>query len=377
MASASLSSQLNKAVRQQYMSLPQGNTCMVTYVWIDGTGEGLRSKTRTLYEEPKTPADVPEWNFDGSSTFQAEGSNSDMYLIPVSMFRDPFSLDPNKLVLCEVLKYNRLPAENNHRNSCKKVMDQVADSHIWFGMEQEYTLFGMDGHPFSWPRNGYPAPQGPYYCGVGANNAFGRDIVECHYKACLYAGVKICGTNAEVMPSQWEFQVGPCEGIDMADHLWIARYLLHRVCEDFGIIASLDPKPMEGNWNGAGCHTNVSTLQMREENGLKYIEQAIEKLSTKHSEHIRAYDPHEGNDNKRRLTGRHETSSIEDFSAGVANRGSSIRIPRQVAQEMKGYFEDRRPSANCDPYCVTMAIAKTCLLSSEGKTTDSNTVIMN
>ncbi|CAG13704.1 unnamed protein product, partial [Tetraodon nigroviridis] len=158
---------------------------------------------------------------------------------------------------------------NNHRASCKKVMDKVADSRIWFGMEQEYTLFGMDGHPFSWPKNGYPAPQGQYYCGVGANNVFGRDIVESHYRACLYAGVKICGTNAEVMPSQWEFQVGPCEGIDMADHLWVARYLLHRVCEDFGIVASLDPKPMEGNWNGAGCHTNVSTWQMRGENGLK------------------------------------------------------------------------------------------------------------
>lgn len=55
-------------------------------------------------------ADLPEWNFDGSSTYQAEGSNSDMYLIPAAMFRDPFRKDPNKLVLCEVQKYNRKPA---------------------------------------------------------------------------------------------------------------------------------------------------------------------------------------------------------------------------------------------------------------------------
>ncbi|KAM6975465.1 glutamine synthetase-like isoform 2-T2 [Tautogolabrus adspersus] len=365
MASLSVSSRLNKAVRQQYMSLPQGGKCQVTYIWIDGTGEGLRNKTRTLDIEPTSIEDVPEWNFDGSSTYQAEGSNSDMYLVPVCMFRDPFTLDPNKLVFCEVLKYNRLPAETNHRAACNKLMEQVKEHCIWFGMEQEYTLLGTDGHPFSWPQNGYPGPQGPYYCGVGAGNAYGRDIVECHYKACLYAGVKIYGTNAEVMPSQWEFQVGPCEGIDMGDHLWVARFLLHRVSEDFGVVATLDPKPMKGNWNGAGCHTNVSTKQMREEEGLQYIEQAIEKLSKKHAEHIRVYDPRGGQDNMRRLTGLHETSNIEDFSAGMANRGASIRIPRQVGQEKKGYFEDRRPAANCDPYSVTRAIVSTCLLDEE------------
>ncbi|XP_070780217.1 glutamine synthetase-like [Enoplosus armatus] len=365
MASVSNSSRLNKAVRQQYMSLPQGKKCQVTYIWIDGTGEGLRNKTRTLDKEPESLEDVPEWSFDGSSTYQAEGFNSDMYLMPVSMFRDPFTLNPNKLVLCEVLKYDRLPAETNHRALCKKVMEEVEEHSIWFGMEQEYTLLGTDGHPFSWPLNGYPAPQGPYYCGVGADNAYGRDIVECHYKACLYAGVKIYGTNAEVMPSQWEFQVGPCVGIEMGDHLWVARFLLHRVCEDFGVVATLDPKPMKGNWNGAGCHTNVSTEQMRDDEGLQYIEQAIEKLRKKHDEHIRVYDPHGGQDNMRRLTGHHETSRITDFSAGVANRGASIRIPRPVGQEMKGYFEDRRPAANCDPYTVTMAIARTCLLDSE------------
>ncbi|XP_033981895.1 glutamine synthetase-like [Trematomus bernacchii] len=367
MASVSLSSRLNKAVRQQYMSLPQGERVQVTYIWIDGSGEGLRNKTRTLDVEPQTIDDIPEWNFDGSSTYQAEGSNSDMYLVPVRMFRDPFTQDPNKLVLCEVLKYNRLPAETNHRMSCNKVMEEIKEHIIWFGMEQEYTLLGIDGHPYSWPTNGFPGPQGPYYCGVGADTCFGRDIVECHYKACLYAGVNIYGSNAEVMPSQWEYQVGPCEGIEMGDQLWVSRFLLHRVCEDFGVVATLDPKPMTGNWNGAGCHTNVSTKQMREEGGLEFIEQAIEKLGKRHKEHIRMYDPNGGKDNVRRLTGRHETASIHDFSAGVANRAASIRIPRQVGQEKKGYFEDRRPSANCDPYAVTKVIAYTCLLHSEDR----------
>ncbi|KAM6984834.1 glutamine synthetase-like [Aplochiton taeniatus] len=365
MATVSVSSLLNKALRQHYLVLSQGDQCQVTYIWIDGSGEGLRNKTRTLDKEPKSLKDIPEWNFDGSSTDQAEGSNSDMYLLPVCMFRDPFLLDPNKLVLCEVLKYNRLKAETNMRFSCEKVMEKVKEHCIQFGMEQEYTLLGVDQHPFGWPQNGYPAPQGPYYCGVGADKSFGRDIVECHYKACLYAGVKICGTNAEVMPSQWEFQVGVCEGIEMGDHLWVARFILHRVCEDFGVVATLDPKPMKGNWNGTGCHTNISTKDTRAEGGLQYIEQAVEKLSKRHPQHISVYDPHGGKDNMRRLTGFHETSSILDFSAGVANRGASIRIPRQVGQEGRGYFEDRRPAANCDPYSVMEAIARTCLLEEE------------
>ncbi|XP_061039024.1 glutamine synthetase isoform X1 [Eubalaena glacialis] len=362
----SASSHLNKGIKQVYMSLPQGEKVQAMYIWIDGTGEGLRCKTRTLDCEPKCIEELPEWNFDGSSTFQSEGSNSDMYLVPAAMFRDPFRKDPNKLVFCEVFKYNRKPAETNLRHTCKRIMDMVSNQCPWFGMEQEYTLMGTDGHPFGWPSNGFPGPQGPYYCGVGADKAYGRDIVEAHYRACLYAGIKIGGTNAEVMPAQWEFQIGPCEGIDMGDHLWVARFILHRVCEDFGVIATFDPKPIPGNWNGAGCHTNFSTKAMREENGLKYIEEAIEKLSKRHQYHIRAYDPKGGLDNARRLTGFHETSNINDFSAGVANRGASIRIPRTVGQEKKGYFEDRRPSANCDPFAVTEALIRTCLLNETG-----------
>ncbi|XP_051232921.1 glutamine synthetase [Dicentrarchus labrax] len=363
----STSSKLNKAVKQQYMDLPQGDMVQAMYIWIDGSGEGVRCKTRTLDYEPKTIEDLPEWNFDGSSTYQSEGSNSDMFLIPAAMFRDPFRKDPNKLVLCEVLKYNRKPAETNLRHTCKQIMTMVENNHPWFGMEQEYTLLGTDGHPFGWPSNGFPGPQGPYYCGVGADKAYGRDVVEAHYRACLYAGVQICGTNAEVMPAQWEFQVGPCEGINMGDHLWVARFILHRVCEDFGVIASFDPKPIPGNWNGAGCHTNFSTKEMREDGGLKVIEESIERLAKRHRYHIRAYDPKGGLDNARRLTGHHETSNIDEFSAGVANRGASIRIPRAVGQDKKGYFEDRRPSANCDPYVVTEALVRTCLLKEEGE----------
>ncbi|XP_053492189.1 glutamine synthetase-like [Ictalurus furcatus] len=346
---ATSSSKLNTTVIKWYMDLPQGDKVQAMYIWIDGTGEGLCCKTRTLDSEPKTIEDLPEWNFGGTSIFQVESSNSDMYLIPKAMFRDPFRKDPNKLVLCEVLKYNRKSAVTNLRQMCEKIMSMVEDQHPWFGMEQKYTLLAIDGHPFGWPSNGFPGPQGNYRCCVGADKACGRDIVEAHYRACLYAGVMICGTNAEVMPAQWEFQVGPCEGISMGDHLWIARFILHRVCEDFGVVASFDPKPVTGNWNGAGCHTNFSTKNMREEGGLRHVEEAIEQLGKRHGFHIRAYDPKGGLDNVRCLTGHHETSNINEFSAG--------------------YFEDRRPSANCNPYAVTEAIIRTCLLNEEEEPT--------
>jgi len=344
------------------MELDQGERVQVMYIWIDGTGENLRCKTKTMEQKPEKPEDCPLWNFDGSSTGQAEGGNSDVLLKPVALFRDPFRRGNDMLCLCETLSHDEQPCETNKRATCVKVMADSDSAHPWFGIEQEYTLLDVDRHPLGWPKNGYPGPQGPYYCGVGANKVYGRDIVEAHYRACLYAGVKIAGTNAEVMPAQWEYQVGPCEGISMGDHLWISRFILHRVAEDFGIVVSFDPKPIPGDWNGAGCHTNYSTQAMREDGGIKAIEEAIELMALEHDRHQRAYDPHGGEDNKRRLTGLHETADFNSFSSGIANRGASIRIPRQVGIDGKGYLEDRRPSSNCDPYVVTETIVRTTVL---------------
>jgi len=347
----------NKVILDKYMAIPQTKGCQAMYIWIDGSGENVRAKTKTLEAAPKSIKELPIWNFDGSSTGQAEGSNSDVYLYPVAMYPDPFRLGHNKLVLCETYNYKQQPTDSNHRHLCKKVMDKAASVHPWFGIEQEWTLLDIDKHPFGWPKGGYPGPQGPYYCGVGANKVFGRDIVESHYRAMMYSGITVSGDNAEVMPAQWEFQVGPCEGINMGDELWMARFMLHRVAEDYGVVATMDPKPIPGDWNGAGCHTNFSTQKMREDGGLKEIERAIELLGKKHKEHIAVYDI--GGSNVRRLTGKHETSSMDTFSAGVANRGASIRIPRQCGEEGKGYLEDRRPASNCDPYLVTKAIIQT------------------
>ncbi|PWY95199.1 glutamine synthetase [Aspergillus sclerotioniger CBS 115572] len=338
----------------KYMSLDQRGTVQAEYVWIDAVG-GCRSKTKTLSKAVKSVDELPEWNFDGSSTGQAPGDNSDVYLRPVAIFPDPLRLGDNILVLCETWDSDGSPNKYNHRHEANRLMEIHAKEDWWFGLEQEYTLLGTDGWPYGWPKGGFPGAQGPYYCGVGTGKVYCRDIVEAHYRACLYAGIKISGINAEVMPSQWEYQVGPCNGIEMGDHLWMSRFLLHRVAEEFGVRISFDPKPIKGDWNGAGLHSNVSTAAMRAEGGMKVIESAMKKLEARHVEHIAVY----GEGNEERLTGRHETGSIDKFSYGVADRGGSIRIPRQVAKDGKGYFEDRRPASNACPYQITGIIVET------------------
>jgi glutamine synthetase len=296
------------------------------------------------------------WNFDGSSTGQAPGDDSEVLLKPVHIFADPFRGGENILVLCECMTPQMAAIPTNTREAAKALFDQKPDEKPWFGIEQEYTLFEKDGRtPLGWPSGGYPGPQGPYYCGAGTDSAFGRSIMEAHYEACLYAGIQIAGTNAEVMPGQWEYQVGPCVGIDSGDHLWMSRYIMIRVCEEQQVNVTFDPKPIPGDWNGAGCHTNYSTEEMRKDGGYAAIIKAIEKLEAKHLEHIAVY----GEGNERRLTGAHETAAIDKFSYGVANRGASIRIPRSAEADQKGYFEDRRPASNMDPYAVTAKIFKT------------------
>ncbi|KAI9313849.1 hypothetical protein BX666DRAFT_551405 [Dichotomocladium elegans] len=348
----------NAPILSKYMSLDQQGSIQVEYVWIDGFNQ-LRSKTKTVTKIPKSAADLPEWNYDGSSTGQAEGHDSDILIQPVAMFADPFRGGENKFVICETFNPDGTPHKTNYRHACKKIMDTHAHQHPWFGIEQEYMLINPETEkPYGWPKHGFPEAQGKYYCGIGAGKIFGRDIVEAHYRACLYAGITISGVNAEVAPGQFEFQVGPCEGIDAGDHLWAARYLLERVAEDFGIEVTIHPKPIKGDWNGAGCHTNFSTLAMREEGGLAEIEKAIKKMSLRHNEHIAVY----GEDNDQRLTGRHETGHIGTFNYGVANRGASIRIPRHVGKDGKGYLEDRRPASNIDPYRVTAIITETTFL---------------
>jgi glutamine synthetase len=346
-------------ITQKFLTLPQRGNIQAEYIWIGGSGLDLRSKTRTIEGTITSPSQLPEWNYDGSSTGQAPGEDSEVIIKPCAIFPDPFRGGDNILVLCDTYTPQGEPLPTNHRNPAKKIFDRGLEHKPWYGFEQEYTMFDSDGvTPFGWPQGGYPGPQGPYYCSAGAENAFGRAIVEAHYRACLYAGVKIAGINAEVMPGQWEYQVGPVEGIHAGDQLFVSRYILLRVAELYGVRISFDPKPIPGDWNGAGMHTNYSTEGTRNDGGFKVILSQIERLSHKHKEHIEVY----GEGNHRRLTGRHETASIHKFSYGVANRGASIRIPRTTEAQQKGYFEDRRPASNACPYRVSSKIFETTCL---------------
>jgi len=241
-------------------------------------------------------------------------------------------------------------------------MEEAAAEKPWFGIEQEYVILVHKGttfkYPLGWPEGGYPGQQGPYYCAVGAGNCFGRELVEYHMKCCVYAGLQFAGINGEVLPAQWEFQIGPAEGINIGDHLWIARYFLARAAEFFNWDVSFDPKPIPGDWNGAGAHCNYSTLTMRNKGGYSVVEDFMPKLSAKHLEHLRVY----GEGNEKRLTGHHETSSMETFSYGVGSRASSVRIPTATHKNGFGYIEDRRPAASADPYLVSSMIVDTTLL---------------
>jgi len=325
------------------------------YIWVDGREgtRGLRSKTKVV-EKAEKVSDLPEWTFDGSSTGQATGEFSDCYLRPVFMCDDPLRSGDSKLVLCEVFNADGTPHVTNTRAPLRAVAERTATLEPWFGIEQEYTMF-QAGRPLGWPDNGYPAPQGPFYCGIGADEVFGREVADAHLDACLAAGLRVCGINAEVMPGQWEFQVGPVPALEVGDELLVARYLLYRVGEEYDVAMTLDPKPVRGDWNGAGAHTNFSTKAMRAEGGIRAILDAMPKLQARHDHHIANY----GEGIERRLTGKHETCSYREFKYGVGHRGASIRIPLHVEQQGRGYLEDRRPCANVDPYTVARLLLET------------------
>jgi len=337
------------------------------YIWCDGTqatgAKGMlhnemRSKTKVYSNPIPVGGEFHDWWFDGSSTGQAEAQDSDCILRPVFSCPDPIRGEQSVLVLCEVLRADGAPHRCNTRAQLEAAMDLAVEQEApLFGFEQEYTLLAESGRVLGWPAEGTPAAQGPYYCGVGAEAAFGRTLAEAHLDACVRAGLTISGMNAETMPGQWEFQIGPGGAFEMPDHVMVARWLLHRIAEDMQVSVSFDPKPVHGDWNGAGAHTNFSTTSMRRPGGMGAIEDAISKLKKRHSIHIAQY----GAGNDRRMTGLHKTCDMGEFKWGVADREASIRIPRAVAIAGYGYLEDRRPAANADPYTVARLLIETCV----------------
>jgi glutamine synthetase len=325
------------------------------YLWLDGYEPvpNLRGKTKVMaFSSPPTLEELPVWNFDGSSTRQAEGSSSDCLLQPVALYPDP-ARSNGMLVMCEVL----LPDGTPHPSSSRATIPDDPDT--WFGFEQEYFLY-RDGAPLGFPREGFPPPQGEYYTGVGYKNVGedARTIVDAHIDLCLAAGIELEGVNAEVAKGQWEFQIFGKGSKRAADEVWIARYLLLRLCESYRIDVNFHPKPLgaEHDWNGSGMHTNFSTRYMREVGGEAYFEALMAAFDEAKDEHIAVYGP----DNHMRLTGLHETQAIDRFNYGVANRGASIRVPHSfVGNGYRGYLEDRRPSSLGDPYRIAGRILQT------------------
>jgi len=338
-----------------FKGLDQGTKTFATYIWIGGNGGDLRSKVRTLSRPVTSIKDLPDWNYDGSSTNQAPGNDSEVIIKPRAIYKDPFLQGNNILVMCDTWKDGK-PLPSNSREPARKIFEKFADQEAEYGLEQEYFIMTKGGRPVGWPEapGSFPRAQGPYYCGVGANNMVGRLVSMSILKAVTYSGIWATGTNTEVSLGQFEIQIR-AKGISIGDDVFVTRYIMHRVSELFDVVIELHPKPMKGDINGSGMHTNFSTASMRAEGGYKYIIEACEKLGKAHKKHIVAYG--EGND--QRLTGLHETCSINEFKYGVGNRGASIRIPFQSKAEGKGYLEDRRPASNGDPYLITSMILET------------------
>ena len=330
------------------------------YIWLDGYQPvaGLRSKTRIIDGDPANLKleDLPMWGFDGSSTQQAEGKSSDCLLKPVALYPDGARKN-GFLVMSEVMLPNGEPHPTNTR---APIPD---DPDTWFGFEQEYFLY-KDGAPLGFPASGFPPPQGPYYTGVGYKHigTVARKIVDEHLDLCIHAGINHEGINAEVAKGQWEFQIFGKGSKNAADQIWVARYLMIRLCESYGIDVELHCKPIRGaynqplDWNGSGMHANFSTKYMREVGEKDYFEKLMQAFSRNMGEHVAVYGP----DNHMRLTGLHETQSIDKFTYGLADRGASIRIPHSfINSGYKGYLEDRRPNSAADPYLVAGRILKT------------------
>ncbi len=325
------------------------------YIWHDGykPTQSLRSKTKIANDFKGKLEDVGEWNFDGSSTEQASGDDSDTLLKPVSVYPDPDRFGGNGwLVMCEVLNADGTPHESNGRAT---IGDD--DNDFWFGFEQEYTLIDLDTNlPLGFPKNGYPGPQGPYYTSVGARNAMARDLVDEHLHLCLEAELNVEGINAEVMMGQWEFQVFAKGAAKAGDEIWMARYIMERTGEKYGVAVDWHPKPVKGDWNGSGMHANFSNGAMRDQGGKDMMTKICETFGKNIDRHISVY----GADNDQRLTGLHETQAIDKFNYGEFDRGASIRIPVNTIQDdWKGRLEDRRPASNGDPYKIAAAIIQT------------------
>lgn len=338
------------------------NKYYLEYIWLDGNSpQTLRSKTKIVSAKSEDKIKFSNWNFDGSSTNQAETAKSELILVPVGDYKNPFR-ENGFLVICEVCNIDLTPHESNKRSVLRDTVGKYdSEEGTRYGFEQEYIIYDCKtGNPLGWPvGTSFPKPQGDYYCGVGGSNVSGRDFVEEHSEMCLKAGLSLTGINAEVMLGQWEYQIGPVSALEGSDQLWISRWILERLSEIYGYRIEYHPKPIQGkDWNGSGMHVNFSTRDMRERMDIKesLSVEACKYLSQRVNEHISVY----GKFNELRLTGHNETCSINEFKYGIGDRTASIRIPSSIYDSFTpGYIEDRRPASNANPYEICNVLIET------------------
>lgn len=342
----------------------------IEYVWLDNgngpEGKLIRSKTKIIRTEQPLQyffesfeMAIPKWNFDGSSTGQAETHNSELFLKPIARYLDPFRRQEQGIVvLCEVLDES-----GPHTSNTRRKMIEAAEKYDYakktlFGYEQEYFILTENDELFG-KKKLEDVKQGPYYCGNGAN-VTGRTIMDQHTEHCLYMKLLLSGTNFEVMYSQSEYQLGPVPAISGADDLWISRWVLNRVCEQHNAKAVFHPKPFNSEkYNGSGMHVNFSTEEMKHPSSTQKkmaVENIVERLKKNHQKHINVY----GSCNEMRLTGKNETCDINTFKSGFGDRTASIRIPKNaLLDNANTYIEDRRPASNADPYEIVEALLTT------------------
>jgi len=210
---------------------------IIEYVWLDGHNN-LRSKARTMKHICKNPydlkiIDIPKWNYDGSSTEQADSENSEVILNPCAIYKCPFREGNNYLVLCDTYDTNNNPLNSNHRVKANNVFKSKLDEEPWYGIEQEFFMIDMNSkQPLNVKNLNL---KGKHYCGIGINHKT-RKIMDEMYDACLYSNLDISGINAEVAEGQWEYQIGPVCGINASDQLLISRYIIQRIAEKYEVL---------------------------------------------------------------------------------------------------------------------------------------------
>ncbi|GAX81512.1 hypothetical protein CEUSTIGMA_g8940.t1 [Chlamydomonas eustigma] len=349
------------------------NKILVEYVWLGSSGSDLRSKSRVFDTRPSSVDDVPMIAVDGGS-YDQHPEGQEVFLKPRKLFRDPFRAGDHLLVLCDSFKTNvnsslrnqnssctLEPSNSNSRAPCEETLNQASAHLPIFAAEQEYCILASSTVPSStpaWPYAHLPDPCKPYMSVPGLSEAnklktyaSGRHLAERHLQACLHAGIKITETSQRTSPAArlWSYKLGPLLGVDLADQLWMSRFILLRLSEEEGLSVSFDPTAVGGA--GARCNMKYSTSETRNPGGgLSCIQLHLELLESAHLLHLLAYS--KGCVSSRSL----------GFEVGVGgSKEPTLVVPSKTLILKAGHYVDQRPPSNVDPYLAIMVLVSTTL----------------